>query len=187
MAISGEKLQAMQQEQFNATMRLANVAMANAQKMIALQAQAARALFEDSVAQAQAMTQAGSDPKALMETRTAAMQKSAQHVMEMSRQMAEALAGMHAEFQQMLSEHMQSSGARMLEGVQAMFGGMPAMPGDAAKMFEQAIATMRGAFEEMTGAAQGAMGQMMKGGQSVANPPEKTPSAPGTQKKTKAQ
>ena len=95
MAISSEKLQAVQQEQFNATMRLANVAMANAQKMVALQAQAARAMFEDSVAQAQAMTQASADPKSMLEARTVSMQKSAQHMMDMSKQMAGAAqAGM---------------------------------------------------------------------------------------------
>src|SRR5439155_24847211 len=129
-------------------MRLANAAMANAQKMIALQASAARTMFEDSVAQAQMMTQAGNDPKAIMEARSAAMQKSTQRMMEMSREMAETLAGMQSEFQQLFSEHLQASSTRMLEGVQAMFGSMPGMPGDAAKMFEQAIATLRGAFEQ---------------------------------------
>src|SRR5205814_1596479 len=142
MAISSEKLQAVQQEQFNATMRLANVAMANAQKMVALQAQAARAMFEDSVVQAQAMTQAGADPKSMLEARTVSMQKSAQHMMDMSKQMAETFAGMQAEFQQLLTEHMQSSGSRMMEGMQALFSGLPAMPTDATKMFEQAAATM---------------------------------------------
>src|SRR5215831_16972840 len=86
MAISGDKISSMQQEQFNATMRLANVAMSNAQKMISMQAAAAKAMFEDSMAQAQLMTQAGNDPQAQIQARTAAMQQSAQRLMDMSRE-----------------------------------------------------------------------------------------------------
>jgi phasin family protein len=167
MAISGDKISSMQQEQFNATMRLANVAMSNAQKMISMQAAAAKAMFEDSMSQAQLMTQAGSDPQAQLKARTTAMQQSAQRLMDMSREMAETLAKMQTEFQQLFSEHLQTSSSRMMESLQAIFSNMPSMPADATRMFEQATATMRGAFEQMTSAAQTGMGTMMKGMQSA--------------------
>lgn len=145
----------LQRKSLDAAMRLARLSMENAQRIMALQGETARALFDASMQSARTLAEA-KDPQAALKLRAEYSRESTDKMMETAREIARIAAETQGEFARLVGEQLAGGSKEMIEAMQRMFAFNPAAaPGaeGALGSFEQAIATARGAFEQLTRAS----------------------------------
>lgn len=140
-------------------MRLAQLSMENSQKMAALQANLARELFADGMANAKAQAAAG-DPHHALNLRTQFAQQTAQRMMDAAQEIATLGNEARSEFSHLLTEQLATGSKEMTDAFQSFLSQLPGNPQAMMDAVQQATSKANAAFEQMTQMAAAAMGNM---------------------------
>lgn len=141
-----------QRKNMEAAMRLAQLSIENSQRIMALQSQLARELFQDSVDQAKA--QAGSkDPQNIMALRARYAQETTQKMITAAQQVAEIGNTARMEFSRLLTEQLAAGSQDIVDAFQSFFKALPGQNTNVLETMQQAMANANNAFEQMTRAS----------------------------------
>ena len=103
-----------QRKNMEAAMRLAQLSIENSQRIMALQSQLARELFQESVEQAKAQT-GSSDPQEIMNLRARYAQDTTQKMIAAAQQVAEIGNNARMEFSRLLTEQLAAGSQDMVD------------------------------------------------------------------------
>ena len=135
-----------------AAMKLAQMSIENSQRIVALQVEVAKSLFQDSVDNAKALA-AAKDPQQAVALRTHYTQETAQKMIEAAREIAEIGNDSRSEFSRLLSEQLASGSKDMMEAFQSFFGSLPGQNAQVMETMQQAMAKANKAFEQISQAS----------------------------------
>lgn len=148
MAGKNESFNELNRKNMEAAMRLAQMSIENSQRVMALQTELARELFNDGVENAKAQTGA-KDPQEVLRLRTEYAQETARKMMAVAQQVAAIGNDARTEFSRMLTEQLASGSHDMADAFQGFFKTMPGQNANVLEVMQQAMATANGAFEQM--------------------------------------
>lgn len=131
-----------------AAMKLARLSIDNSQRVLSLHADLAKAIFEDTIANAKAHANVRT-PQDLVELNTKYVQATAKRVVEVARKVSGIANQSRNEFSRVLSAQLSASKNELTDAVQALVKSLPAGTPDVNKAVEQAIAAANGAFEQL--------------------------------------
>lgn len=155
--MKNEQLSELSRKNIEAAMRLAQLSIDNSQRVVALQNELARELFNDGVASARAQTGA-KDPQELLQLRASYAQDTAQKVMATAQRVAEIGNEARVEFARLLTEQLASGSHEMADAFQGFFKAVPGQNANVLDIMQQAMASANSAFEQMTQASAAAFG-----------------------------
>lgn len=159
MASKNETLNELNRKNMEAAMRLAQLSIDNSQRVMALQNELARELFNDGVLNAKA--QAGAqDPQVILQLRAQYAQDTAQKMMATAQKVAEIGNDARQQFSRMLTEQLASGQQEMTDAFQGFFKSMPGQNANILEVMQQAMATANGAFEQIAKATTAAFSGM---------------------------
>jgi phasin family protein len=148
-----------QRKNMEAAMRLAQLSIENSQRIMTLQSQLARELFEECVDQAKA--QAGSkDPQDIMKLRAKYAQETTQKMISAAQQVAEIGNSARMEFSRLLTEQLAAGSHDIVDAFQSFFKALPGQNANVLEAMQQAMATANSAYEQMTKASRSAFESM---------------------------
>jgi phasin family protein len=159
MAEPKEQFNEIQRRNMEAAMRLAQLAIDNAQRVMALQSELAQKLLTDSLASARAQTEAR-DGQEVFALRASYAKETAEQLVQTASRMAEIGNEARVEFSRLLTEQLASGNKEMSE---AMQGFLKSMPGSNAQMLDAvklAMGNANKAMEQITQASATAMEQL---------------------------
>ena len=156
MAAKLENFSELQRKNMEAAMRLAQLSIENSQRIMALQNDLAKEMFQAGVENAKAQASAR-DPQSVMQLRTQYAQETTQRMVEAAQQIAEIGNGARAEFARLITEQLASGSQDMAESFQSFMKNLPGQTPNMMESFQQAIATANQAFEQITKASTAAM------------------------------
>jgi phasin family protein len=159
MVAKTEQFSEMHRKNMEAAMRLAQMSIENSQRIMALQSEMAKELFQTGVENAKAQTSA-KDPQQVMQLRAQYAQETSQRLVSAAQQIAEISNEARTEFSRLVTEQLATGSQEMTESLQAFFKSLPATTPNMMESFQQAIATANGAFEQIAQASQAAMGNV---------------------------
>jgi phasin family protein len=159
MAGKIEQFSELHRKNMEAAMRLAQMSIDNSQRIMALQSEMAKELFQTGVENAKAQT-AAKDPQQVMQLRAQYAQETSQRMVAAAQQIAEITNDARSEFSRLVTEQLASGGSDMTEAMQGFFKNLPGATPNIMESFQQAIATANGAFEQIAQASQAAMGNV---------------------------
>lgn len=149
----------MNRKNMEAAMRLAQLSIENSQKIMALQSELARELFQESVANAKAMTSAA-DPQEVMNLRSQYAQETARKMMESAQKIAEIGNEARVEFSRLLTEQLASGSHDLMDSFQSFFKSLPGQSPAVMEAMEQALARANSAFEQISQVSSNAFNNM---------------------------
>jgi len=114
----------LQQGNISAAMHLAQIAIENAQRIVQMQVEVAREIFDDGVADAKKLGNV-ENPQELIESRARLAQQVAEKMFACSRTIAGMTAEMQAEMGKTVSEQLASNGKEIVNAVEELLQGMP--------------------------------------------------------------
>lgn len=152
MAAKNDQFNELHRKNLEAAMRLAQLSIDNSQRIMALQTELAKDLFEKGVENARALTGA-KDPGDLMNLRTRYAQDTTQRMMQTAQKIAEIGAEARGEFSRLLTEQLASGSHEMAEAFQAFFKSVPGGGGNAMDIFQKAMANANTAFDQISKAS----------------------------------
>jgi phasin family protein len=144
-----------QRKNMEAAMRLAQLSIENSQRIMALQSQLARELFQDSVEQAKAHT-GSTDPQDIMKLRAQFAQETTQKMVAVAQQVAEIGNTARVEFSRLLTEQLAAGSQDMVDAFQTFFKALPGQNPNLMATMQQAMSNANSAFEQMTNASRAA-------------------------------
>ena len=156
MAGKTEQFSELNRKNMEAAMRMAQLSIENSQRIMALQSDLAKEMFQSGVENAKALTSAR-DPQAMMQLRTQYAQETTQRMVAAAQQIAEISNAARAEFARLVTEQLASGSQEMTESMQAFMKSLPGQTPNMMESFQQAIATANQAFEQITKASTAAM------------------------------
>lgn len=156
MAGKTEQFSELHRKNMEAAMRLAQLSIENSQRIMALQSELAKDMFQSGVENAKALTGAR-DPQAIMQLRTQYAQETTQRMVAAAQQIAEISNSARAEFARLVTEQLASGSQDMTESLQSFMKNMPGQTPNMMESFQQAIATANQAFEQIAKASTAAM------------------------------
>lgn len=156
MAGKSEQFSELHRKNMEAAMRLAQLSIDNSQRIMALQSELAKEMFQSGVESAKAQTSA-KDPQEVMRLRAQYAQETSQRMVAAAQQIAEIGNEARAEFTRLLTEQLATGSHDMTEAMQAFLKGLPGQNPNAMESFQQAIATANAAFEQIAQASTAAM------------------------------
>jgi phasin family protein len=159
MAGKSENFSDLNRRNMEAAMRLAQMSIENSQRVMALQNELARELFQQGVDNARALTSA-KDPQQVMQLRTQFAQETAQQMMVAAQKVTEIGNDARAEFTRMLTEQLASGNQEMVDAFQGFFKSMPGQNTNIMEVMQQSMATANNAFEQIAQASAAAFGGM---------------------------
>lgn len=148
-----------QRKNMEAAMRLAQLSIENSQRVMALQSELARELFQHGVDNAKAQTSA-KDPAEIMKLRAEYAQETTQKMMEAAQQIAEVGNEARAEFSRLLTEQLAAGSQEIVDAFQGFFKSLPNSNSNVMETMQQAMATANSAFEQIAKATTAAMENM---------------------------
>lgn len=154
-----ENFNELNRKNMEAAMRLAQLSIENSQRVMALQSELARELFQQGVENAKAQTSA-KDPQEVLRLRNQYAQETAQKMMVTAQKVAEIGNDARTEFSRLLTEQLASGSQEMIDSFQGFFKTMPAQNGNMMEVMQQAMATANSAFEQISQASSAAFGSM---------------------------
>ncbi|MDO8930757.1 MAG: phasin family protein [Rhodocyclaceae bacterium] len=157
--MKNEQLGEMNRKNMEAAMRLAQLSIENSQKIMALQSELARELFQESVSNAKAQTSA-KDPQEIMNLRTRYAQETAQKMMESAQKVAEIGNDARVEFSRLLTEQLASGSHELMDSFQTFFKALPGQSPNVMEAMQQAMARANSAFEQITQVSSAAFSNM---------------------------
>jgi phasin family protein len=147
-----EQFSELHRKNMEAAMRLAQLSIENSQKIMSLQSELARELFQNTVENAKA--QGGvKAPQEVLTLRTQYAQESAQRMMETAQRIAEVGNEARTEFSRMLTEQLASGSHDMMEAFQSFFKVLPGQNANVLENMQQAMATANSAFDQIAKAS----------------------------------
>ena len=152
MAAKPEQFSELHRKNMEAAMKLAQMSIENSQRIVALQVEVAKSLFQDSVDNAKALA-AAKDPQQAVALRTHYTQETAQKMIEAAREIAEIGNDSRSEFSRLLSEQLASGSKDMMESFQSFFGSLPGQNAQVMETMQQAMAKANKAFEQISQAS----------------------------------
>lgn len=159
MAGKTENFSELNRKNMEAAMRLAQMSIENSQRVVALQNELARELFQDGVENARA--QAGAkDPQEVMRLRTEYAQETARKMMEVAQKVAEIGNSARTDFSRMLTEQLAAGSQEMADAFQGFFKTLPGQNPNMMEVMQQAMASANTAFEQITQATTAAFSGM---------------------------
>jgi phasin family protein len=156
MVGKNEQFSELNRKGMSAAMRMAQLSMENSQRIMALQSELAREMFQSGVENAQALAVA-KDPQAIMQLRTRHAQETTQRMVTVAQQIAEISNHAREELARFVSEQLASGNQGMAESMQAFMKTLPAQTPNMMESFQQAVATATSAFENLSKASTAAM------------------------------
>lgn len=142
----------LQQKNLTAAMKLAQISIENAQRIMQMQVDITREIFDDGVENAKALAQAQT-PQQQLETRTRYAQQAAEKMFECSRAIAGLTADMQAEMGKMLSDQISCNGQEIVDAMENMLQGMPLNNHAAAEALQHTFDGARKSIEQVTKAS----------------------------------
>ena len=147
--MKNENISELNRKNMEAAMRLAQLSIENSQKIMALQSELARELFQESVANAKAQADS-KDPQQVMTLRTKYAQETAQRMMESAQKIAEIGNEARVEFSRLLTEQLASGSHDLMDSFQSFFKSLPGQNPNVMEAMQQAMARANSAFEQIT-------------------------------------
>jgi phasin family protein len=148
MASKTEQFSELNRRNMEAAMRLAQLSIENSQKVVALQNELARELFQEGVENARA--QAGTkDPQEVLRLRGKYAQETAQKMMATAQKVAEIGNESRVEFSRMLTEQLAAGSQEMADAFQGFFKTLPGQNANMMEAMQQAMANANSAFEQI--------------------------------------
>lgn len=144
-----EPMGELHRKNMEAAMRLAQLSIDNSQRIMALQAELARELFQSSVANAKAHTDA-KDPQEIMNLRAKYAQQTAHMMMESAQRIAEIGNDARVEFSRLLTEQLASGSHDLMDSFQSFFKALPGQNPTVMEAMQQAISRANNAFEQIS-------------------------------------
>jgi phasin family protein len=117
MAGKMEQFSELHRKNMEAAMRMAQLSIENSQRIMALQSELAKEMFQSGVENAKAQTGA-QDPMAMMQLRTQYAQETTQRMVAAAQQIAEISNSARAEFARLVTEQLASGSQDMTESRQ---------------------------------------------------------------------
>lgn len=143
-------LNAMHEQNLDATVKIAQILIENARRVVEYQVNLAREIFEDGVNSAQEASTAA-DPAQAVQLRAQYAQNASQRILEATRELGEITAGTQAELAKLFG--LQVATAPFAAAMQQFFKGMPGNPVEALPPFQNAFDAARGLYEQFTRAS----------------------------------
>jgi phasin family protein len=137
-----------QRKNMEAAMRLAQLSIDNSQRIMTLQAQLAKELFQDSVEQAKAQVGVAA-PQDIAQLRTRYAQETAQKMIAAAQQVAEIGNSVRVEFSRLLTEQLAAGSQDMADAFQNFFKALPGQNANVMESMQQAMANANSAFEQI--------------------------------------
>ncbi len=161
MIAKPEQFSELHRKNMEAAMKLAQMSIENSQRIVALQVDVAKTLFQDSVDNAKALA-AAKDPQQAIALRTHFTQETAQKMIAAAREIAEIGNNSRTEFSQLLTEQLASGSKDMMEAFQSFFGSLPGQNAHIMETMQHAMANANKAFEQITQASAAFGGEKAK-------------------------
>lgn len=159
MAGKTENFNELNRKNMEAAMRLAQLSIENSQRVMSLQNELARELFNDGVSNAKAQASA-KDPQEVLRLRAQYAQDTAQKMMLTAQQVAMIGNEARVEFSRMLTEQLASGSHEMADAFQGFFKTMPGQNANVLEVMQQAMSTANSAFEQIAQATTSAFSNM---------------------------
>lgn len=157
--MKNEQVGEMNRKNMEAAMRLAQLSIENSQKIMALQSELARELFQESVANAKAQGGA-TDPQEVLTLRTQYAQETARKMMESAQRIAEIGNDARTEFSRLLTEQLASGSQDLMDSFQTFFKALPGQSPNVMEAMQQAMARANSAFEQISQVSSNAFSSM---------------------------
>ncbi|GAA5160003.1 phasin family protein [Viridibacterium curvum] len=154
---------ALQKRNLEAAMQLAQISIENSQRILQLQMETARDLFESGVSNVQALSHVKT-PQEAMELRARAAQQTAEKMFSTSRDIAEITAGMQDAMSKLVSQQLTSGSQELISAVQGMLQGMPLNSHAAAETMQSTFEAARKTLEQVAKASSDAFSAVAKNG-----------------------
>lgn len=164
MTGNNENFTELNRKNMEAAMRLAQLSIENSQRVMALQSDLARELFQQGVENARAQTGA-KDPQEVLRLRTQYAQDTAQKMMLAAQKVAEIGNDARVEFARMVTEQLASGSQEMADAFQGFFKTMPGQNANVLEVMQQAMSTANSAFEQIAKASTSAFSGMTEAAQ----------------------
>ena len=152
-----EHFSELHRKNMEAAMRMAQLSVENSQRIMALQSELAKEMFQSGVENAKAQTGA-TDPQAMIQLRTQYAQETTKRMVAAAQQIAEIGNSARAEFTRLVTEQLASGSQDLTESLQGFMKNLPGQTPNMMESFQQAISTANAAFEQITKASTAAMG-----------------------------
>jgi phasin family protein len=159
MAGKIEQFSELHRKNMEAAMRMAQLSIENSQRIMSLQSELAKEMFQSGVENAKAQSGA-QDPMVMMQLRTQYAQETTQRMVAAAQKIAEISNSARAEFARLVTEQLASGSQDMSESMQTFMKSLPGQTPNMMESFQQAIATANSAFEQITKASTAAMGNV---------------------------
>lgn len=143
-----ENFSELNRKNMEAAMRLAQMSIENSQRVMALQNELARELFNDGVENARAQSGA-KDPQEVLRLRTEYAQETARKMMSVAQQVAEIGNDARINFSRMLTEQLASGSQDMADAFQGFFKSLPGQNPNMMDVMQQAMTSANTAFEQI--------------------------------------
>ncbi|HEX5394225.1 MAG TPA: phasin family protein [Rhodocyclaceae bacterium] len=143
-----EQFAEIQRRNLDAAVRLAQLSIENAQRIMALQTELAQSLLSDSMANAQAQARA-KDGQEMFTLRAKYAQDASQRLMETASKMAEIGNEARVEFSRLLTEQLASGNKEMTSAFQGFITTLPGGNQQLMEMVQQAVNNANHAFESI--------------------------------------
>ena len=159
MTGSTEQFSELQRKNMEVAMRMAQLSIENSQRIMALQSELAKAMFQSGTENARA--QAGArDPQTMLQLRAQYAQETTQRMVAAAQRIAEISNAGRAEFARLVTEQLASGSQDMAESMQTFMKSLPGQTPNMMESMQQAIATANAAFEQISKASTAAMGSV---------------------------
>ncbi len=158
-----------QRKNMEAAMRLAQLSIDNSQRIMTLQSQLARELFENSVEQAKAQVNS-KDPQDIMGLRARYAQETTQKMIAAAQQVAEIGNSARVEFSRLLTEQLAAGSQDMVVAFQSFFKALPGQNTNMLEAMQQAMTNSNNAYEQMSKASKAAFENMSDATKKAATP-----------------
>ena len=152
MSNQSEQFSEIHRKNMEAAMRLAQLSIDNSQRIMQLQSELAKALFDESVANAHALATA-EDPEKIVALRTRYAQDISKQLVDAAQKIASISAAARTEFSRLLTEQLASGSHEMTEALQAFIKSVPVQNPQLTDPLQEAIAGANTAFEQILNAA----------------------------------
>jgi phasin family protein len=141
-----------QQKNLNVAMKLAQLSIENAQRILQMQVEVSRDIFDDSLENADQLAHIQS-PQDVMEVRARYARQAAEKMFACSRMMASVTAEMQSEMTRMVSERLASNGQEFFGAMEELMQGAPLNSHAAAEVLQHAFDSARKSLEQVSKAS----------------------------------
>lgn len=159
---NNEQFGEIQRRNLDAAMRLAQLSIENAQRIMGLQTELAQSLLNDSMASAKAQAEAR-DGQEVFTLRTRYAQETSQKLIETASRMADIGNEARVEFSRLLTEQLASGNKEMATAFQSFIQTLPGGNQQILEAVQQAVSNANKAFDQIVTAASASVESAPKG------------------------